>query len=245
MLQDARKQITSLQAILAETHQHSQEAEKRLHASEKKCAEKDTKMRTMRSEMDLRTSESEERIRRLENNVRVLCQNIENSNSILAMKKSKKYDEEEYDERTIDERHQDILQKTTNIHPEHQFSSKIQYDQAKDTRADMLRKEMETWHVQHQQKQDEEEITTNNNGSCGGSGVENDVEVSDARKRYLLHEEEKNKEQNEMKRDQMDNMYEVGDPYKADLSIGVESSAKKKKKKKKGGGMFGRKTIFG
>ena len=40
MLGDARKQISSLQAILAETHQHSQEAERRLHESEKKAAEK-------------------------------------------------------------------------------------------------------------------------------------------------------------------------------------------------------------
>ena len=110
MLDDARTQITSLQAILAETHQHSQEAEKRLHASEKKGADKDAKMRAMRSEMDEHASESEERIRRLENNIRVLCQNIENSNSILTMKKKTQAppkgasgEEELYDDRTIGE----------------------------------------------------------------------------------------------------------------------------------------------
>ena len=44
------------------------------------------KLRSMRSDMDVAATNAEERIRRLENNVRVLCQNIENSNSILNMK---------------------------------------------------------------------------------------------------------------------------------------------------------------
>ena len=74
--------------------------------------------------MDVAATNAEERIRRLENNVRVLCQNIENSNSILNMKqgsgggkKNKTSSSEEqgdaaeiitedqiYDDRTIDVR---------------------------------------------------------------------------------------------------------------------------------------------
>ena len=262
MLEDARTQITSLQAILAETHQHSQEAERRLGESEKKCVEKDVKMRQMRSEMDQQQTDSEERIRRLENNVRVLCQNIENSNSILTMKgknnknvpgdlSSKEQDEGMlYDDRTIDQRHQEILQTTQNIDPAHQFSTEKEYERARDGRAELLRREMETWHVQHMSGGDSSagggggddggDSTTGNNTTNTGVGykeVEGEaVELTDARRRYLevqQREEEERRERGELREMvEMEGMehvmvYEAGDPYKEDLPAALAASSSK------------------
>ena len=127
--------------------------------------------------MDVRSSESEERIRRLENNIRVLCQNIENSNSILTMKKKATTtavsEDDVYDERTIDERHTELLQTTSNLNPQHHFSTQGEYERAKDTKAELLRKEMETWHVQQMSQS-----PTGGNKDGGGEEEEEEVVLS-------------------------------------------------------------------
>ena len=143
-----------------------------------------------------------------------------------------------------------MLQKTENIDPAHQFATANEYQRAKDSRADLLRKEMETWHVQQQQQ-------TENGGGHGGGGGGNggeEVEVSDARKRYLnqqrmeLETVEKQR-QEEQGGGHEGGVYAVGDPYKEDLPAAMKNNSrasptgKKRKKKKKT--TTGRRTIFG
>ena len=286
MLDDARRQITSLQAILAETHQHSQEAERRLGESEKKYLKSTITIRNMRSDMDNKATESEERIRRLENNVRVLCQNIENSNSILTMKNNNSKqiklqnqhntnnnstnanENDIYDDRTINERHTEILQKSKNIDPSYQFPTEEIYEKARDNRAELLRKEMETWHVQHMSSptaQNKNTTTTTTQKSKKNQKknvvVDDDdeeeeeaIELTDARKRYLAvqereMEERKQKGLLEMENEEMVHQNTYENPYNEDLSKSMGSSNKNKKspkgsrrKKKK---TTGRRTIFG
>jgi hypothetical protein len=152
-----------------------------------------------------------------------------------------------------------LLQKTENIYPPHQFATANEYQRAKNSRADLLRKEMETWHVQQQQQ------TENGGGHGGGGGGHGghgghggnggeEVEVSDARKRYLnqqrmeLETVEKQR-QEEHGGGHEGGVYAVGDPYKEDLPAAMKNNSrasptgKKRKKKKKT--TTGRRTIFG
>ncbi len=235
-----------------------------MHDSERRHAEKDAALRKMRSEKDEAARNAQDRISRLENNVRVLCQNIENSNSIMVMRKSSGVllgdpdgdVDESFKLRRMDlakmgvaedqddeERQRSILQQAGTVARE-DHESETAFEAAKGRRAELLREEMQRWHVGQQM------------GKSGGGGAETacaeirDSEgsdhappkVSDARRRYLesmQREALKLAQKNQHRKKKVARKgiaREAGEPYK------TRPPLKKSTKKREEGG---RKTVFG
>ena len=156
-----------------------------------------------------------------------------------------------------EERQRGILQQAGNMaRAEHE--SETAFQATKGRRAELLREEMQRWHVGQQMGEE-------SGGGGGGGGVdrgdtqggedETQHEVSDARRRYLenvrreaLELAQKSEQRHKVQRG---GQREAGDPYKMpppqQQPVGLARKSKKKKKKKKGqeGAGMGRKTVFG
>ena len=112
-----------LRSSLAQGQKQIDELEAQNIALMRKLADQENLVERTKAEMVTVQSDAQLRVERLENNIRVLCQNIESSNSILSMR-SRKNDEQ----------------------------SKPKQAESK---ADMVRREMEQWQAAHKEQEDE------------------------------------------------------------------------------------------